>query len=61
MDDQYLTRLVLAQANGLTFTVVRGLYHNSENCYDVDILAVVCDFFGCGMGELFNVIPKEWQ
>jgi hypothetical protein len=52
---------VLAQANGLTFTVVRGLYHNSENCYDVDILAVVCDFFGCGMGELFNVIPKEWQ
>ncbi|MEA5553621.1 helix-turn-helix transcriptional regulator [Anabaena cylindrica UHCC 0172] len=45
----------------LTPTAVRGLCDNSAKRYDVDTLAVLCDFFGCGMGELFEVIPKEWQ
>ncbi|MBD2295095.1 helix-turn-helix transcriptional regulator [Anabaena sphaerica FACHB-251] len=59
IDAQDLTRSALAEATGLTATAVRGLCDNSAKRYDVDTLAVLCDFFGCGMGELFEVVPKE--
>ncbi|MDJ0737312.1 MAG: helix-turn-helix transcriptional regulator [Nostocaceae cyanobacterium] len=59
IDVHGLTRSALAQATGLTNAAIRGLCDNSAKRYDVDTLAVLCDFFGCGMGELFEVVPKK--
>jgi putative transcriptional regulator len=59
IDTQGLTRSGLAQATGLTNAAIRGLCDNSAKRYDADTLAVLCDFFGCGMGELFEVVPRE--
>lgn len=59
LDAQELTRSGLAQATGLTSGAIRGLCENTAKRYDSDTLAVLCDFFGCGMGDLFEVIPKE--
>ncbi|MUG91863.1 helix-turn-helix domain-containing protein [Scytonema sp. UIC 10036] len=59
IDAQGMTRSALAQATGLTNAAIRGLCENIAKRYDADTLAVLCDFFGCGMGELFEVVPKE--
>lgn len=59
IDAQGLTRSGLAQATGLTNPAIRGLCENSAKRYDADTLAVLCDFFGCDIGELFEVVPKE--
>ncbi len=59
MDAQDLTKSALAQATGLTNPAIRGLYENTAKRYDVDTLAVLCDFFGCGMGDLFELVPRE--
>ncbi|WP_460204118.1 helix-turn-helix domain-containing protein [Scytonema sp. NUACC21] len=58
IDAQGMTRSALAQETGLTNAAIRGLCDNNVKRYDVDTLAVLCDFFGCGMGELFEVVPK---
>ncbi len=59
MDAQDMTRTALAQATGLTSPAIRGLCENTAKRYDVDTLAVICDFFGCGMGDLFELIPRQ--
>ncbi|GAA6617673.1 helix-turn-helix domain-containing protein [Scytonema sp. NUACC26] len=59
IDAQGMTRSALAQVTGLTNAAIRGLCENIAKRYDADTLAVLCDFFGCGMGELFEVVPKE--
>ncbi|MCC5639242.1 helix-turn-helix transcriptional regulator [Nostoc sp. CHAB 5844] len=32
---------------------------NTSKRYDADTLAVLCDFFGCDMGDLFEVVSKD--
>jgi putative transcriptional regulator len=59
IDAQDMTRSGLAQLTGLTNAAIRGLCDNTAKRYDADTLAVLCDFFGCGMGELFVVVPRE--
>jgi putative transcriptional regulator len=59
LDAQGLTRSALAQETGLTNPAIRGLCENTAKRYDADTLAVLCDFFGFGMGELFEVLPKD--
>jgi DNA-binding Xre family transcriptional regulator len=59
IDAQGMTRTGLASATGLTNAAIKGLCDNSAKRYDVDTLAVLCDFFGCDMGTLLEVIPKE--
>jgi DNA-binding Xre family transcriptional regulator len=58
LDTQGMTRSALAVATGLTSAAIRGLCENTAKRYDADTLAVLCDFFGCDMGTLFEVIPK---
>jgi len=59
IDTQGLNRSSLSEQTGLTSGAIRGLCDNTTKRYDKDTLAVLCDFFGCGMGELFAVIPRE--
>ena len=59
LDGQEMTRSALAQETGLTSAAIRGLCENTAKRYDADTLAVLCDFFGCGMGELFEVVSKN--
>ncbi len=59
IDVQGLTRSALAQETGLTSPAIRGLCENTSKRYDADTLAVLCDFFGCDMGDLFEVVPKD--
>ncbi len=59
LDAQELTRSALAQETGLTSPAIRGLCENTAKRYDADTLAVLCGFFGCEMGELFEVLPKD--
>ena len=59
LDVQGLTRSALAQETGLTSAAIRGLCENTAKRYDADTLAVLCDFFGCDMGELFEVVSKD--
>jgi putative transcriptional regulator len=59
LDAQDMTRSALAESTGLTSAAIRGLCENTAKRYDADTLAVLCDFFGCGMGDLFEVIPKK--
>lgn len=57
IDAQGMTRSALATATGLTSAAIRGLCENTAKRYDVDTLAVLCDFFGCDMSILFEVVP----
>ncbi|BAY50655.1 DNA-binding helix-turn-helix protein (plasmid) [Kalymmatonema gypsitolerans NIES-4073] len=59
LDAQEMTRSALAQETGLTSAAIRGLCENTAKRYDADTLAVLCDFFGCDLGELFEVVQKE--
>jgi DNA-binding Xre family transcriptional regulator len=59
IDAQGMTRSALANATGLTSAAIRGLCENTAKRYDADTLAVLCDFFGCDMGTLFEVVPRE--
>ncbi|MEC4816939.1 MAG: helix-turn-helix transcriptional regulator [Scytonema sp. PMC 1069.18] len=59
LDTQGLTRSALAQETGLTSAAIRGLCENTTKRLDVDTLAVLCDFFGCNMGELFEIVSKN--
>jgi DNA-binding Xre family transcriptional regulator len=59
LDVQGLTRSALGQETGLTSPAIRGLCENTSRRYDADTLAVLCDFFGCNMGDLFEVVSKE--
>jgi putative transcriptional regulator len=59
IDAQGMTRSALATTTGLTSAAIRGLCENTAKRYDADTLAVLCDFFGCDMGILFEVVPRE--
>ena len=59
LDAQDMTRSALAEATGLTSATIRGLCENTTKRLDVDTLAVLCDYFGCGVDVLFEVVPKE--
>lgn len=59
MDAQELTKTALSQATGLTTAAIRGLCENTTKRYDVDTLAALCDFFGCDMNTLFELIPRH--
>ncbi len=61
IDAQGMTRSALATATGLTSAAIRGLCENTAKRYDVDTLAVLCDFFGCDMSILFEVVPREGE
>lgn len=59
IDAQDLTRSALAQATGLTSAAIRGLCENTAKRYDADTIAVLCEFFGCQMNELFELVPRK--
>lgn len=59
LDVQGLTRMALAQQTGLTSAAIRGLCDNTAKRYDADTIAVICEFFGCGMDELFELVPRK--
>jgi DNA-binding Xre family transcriptional regulator len=59
MDAQGMTRTALSQATGLTSAAIRGLCDNTSKRYDADTLAVLCDYFGCDMNTLFEIVTKE--
>lgn len=59
LDAQDLTRMALAQQTGLTSAAIRGLCDNSAKRYDADTIAVLCEFFGCGMDKLFELVPRK--
>ncbi len=40
------------------FAIARTLW-GVQSADSADTLAVLSDFFRCGMGELFEVVPKE--
>lgn len=54
-----MARSALAKDTGLTSAAIRGLCENTTKRLDVDTLAVLCDYFGCGMDSLFEVVPKK--
>ena len=58
LDAQDLTRMALAEQTGLTSAAIRGLCDNTAKRYDVDTIAVICEFFGCGFEELFELVPR---
>ncbi|MDF5714825.1 MAG: helix-turn-helix transcriptional regulator [Rhizonema sp. NSF051] len=58
LEAQQLTRSALSQETGLTSAAIRGLCENTAKRYDADTIAVLCDFFGCDVGELFEVVKK---
>ncbi|RUT06754.1 hypothetical protein DSM106972_030110 [Dulcicalothrix desertica PCC 7102] len=59
IDAQDMTRTGLSQATGLTNAAVRGLCENTTKRYDADTLAALCDFFGCDLNTLFEIIPRH--
>lgn len=59
MDAQDLTKTALSQATGLTTAAIRGLCENTAKRYDVDTLAALCEFFGCDLNLLFEIIPRN--
>ncbi len=56
---RYMTRAALARSTGLTSAAIRGLCDNTAKRYDVDTLAILCDFFWCEMSDLFELIPRQ--
>lgn len=61
LEAQQLTRSALSQETGLTSAAIRGLCENTAKRYDADTIAVLCDFFGCDVGELFEVVKKDGE
>lgn len=59
MDAQGITRTALSIATGLTSAAIRGLCDNTSKRYDADTLAVLCDYFGCDLNILFEIVPRE--
>lgn len=59
IDAQGMTRTALSQATGLTSAAIRGLCDNTAKRYDADTLAALCDFFGCDLNTLFEIVPRE--
>ena len=59
LDAQDLTRMALSEQTGLTSAAIRGLCDNTAKRYDVDTIAVLCEFFGRGMEDLFELVPRQ--
>lgn len=59
IDAQGMTRTATSQGTGLTSAAIRGLCKNTAKRYDIDTIAALCDFFGCDMNMLFEVVPRQ--
>lgn len=57
--DPKLTQRKLAQALGISLTTVNKLYNGRplEARIDPEVVEKVCDYFGCGVGDLFTLNP----
>lgn len=53
--DARLSQKRLAEETGLGLMTVRRLFYNEFNRVDANTVETLCDYFGCGLGDLFEL------
>lgn len=59
MGERKLKVADVARATGLHRNTVSALYYERANRVDLESIQVLCKFFDCTVGELFEYIPDE--
>jgi DNA-binding Xre family transcriptional regulator len=54
-----LTQVKLAEATGLSKSLINRMYKNSIIKYDTSAIEKVCHFFNCEICELLNLVDEE--
>lgn len=49
----------LSEATGITYTMIRDLYHGNRQSVKWETIEKVCEVLGVGIGELFEYVPPE--
>ena len=52
-----ITYDVIHQATGVTMSAISSLVNDKTRRYDAHVLARLCRFFNCGIGDLLEYIP----
>jgi putative transcriptional regulator len=58
MGEEKLRIADLARETGLNRNTITRLYHETATRVDLDTIETLCEFFDCGVGELFEYVPK---
>lgn len=59
IDDRGLKQLEVAVATKLSPTIIGNLYHNQFQRIDCKTAEKLCRYFGCTLGDLFQVTDME--
>lgn len=59
MDDRELSQVALARETALAISTIGGLCRNQFTRIDCDTALVLCEFFECGLCDLFEITEGE--
>ena len=54
-----ITQAVLAEKTGIAKSTISRLYTGSAKRIDFSTTASLCEFFNCGVGDLFTLVEDE--
>lgn len=58
MGEKKLRIADLARETGINRNTITRLYHETATRIDLETIGILCEFFDCGVGELFEYVPK---
>ena len=54
-----LTYEIIRSATGITTSTLSALVNDKTRRYDAHVLARLCAYFGCGIGDLLTYVPAD--
>ena len=48
----------VARETGLSRSTISGLYKETATRVDLEAIEILCNYFGCQVGELFELVKK---
>jgi putative transcriptional regulator len=59
LGDRKMSIRELAEATGITYTMIRDLYHGSRQSVKFETIDKVCEVLGVDIGDLFQYVGKR--
>lgn len=59
MAERNINMTELANKTGLSRSTISNIYNEKSKRIDLVTLHKLCNFFGCGVGDLLQITPKD--
>ena len=61
MGERKLKIVDVARETDINRGTITRLYHETANRVDLEVVEVLCRYFNCDIGDLFEIIEEEGQ